>query len=79
MDIENIIAVFVRKLMLQRYSVDSIKNYCSAVRSFLQVAEKKFNLPDELSENEIEKYVHWKNKERQYKQFLSAFDRSFYR
>jgi len=27
MDIENLIAVFERKLMLQRYSAGSIKNY----------------------------------------------------
>ena len=60
MDIENLIAVFERKLSLQRYSVNSIKNYSSVVRSFLQMAEKRFHRPDELSENEIEKYVYWK-------------------
>ena len=62
MDIENLIAVFERKLSIQRYSVNSIKNYSSAVKSFLQVAEKRFHSPDELSENEIEKYVYWKIK-----------------
>jgi len=30
--------------------------------SFLQVAEKRFHRPDELSKNEIEKYVYWKIK-----------------
>ena len=60
MDIENLIAVFERKLMLQRYSAGSIKNYSSSVRSFLQVAEKRFDQPDELNENEIEKYVYRK-------------------
>ena len=60
MDIENLIAVFERKLMLQRYSDGSIKNYSSSVRSFLQVAEKRFDQPDELNENEIEKYVYRK-------------------
>jgi len=30
------------------------------VRSFLQVAEKRFDQPDELNENEIEKYVYRK-------------------
>ena len=62
MDIENLISVFERKLTLQRYSVNSIKNYNSAVRNFLQMAEKRFHRPDELSENEIEKYVYWKIK-----------------
>jgi len=60
MDIENLIAVFERKLMLQKYSAGSIKNYGSSVRSFLQVAEKRFDQPDELNENEIEKYVYRK-------------------
>ncbi|MBP7024156.1 MAG: tyrosine-type recombinase/integrase [Bacteroidales bacterium] len=60
MDIENLIAVFERKLMIQRYSTSSIKNYSSSVRSFLHVAEKRFDQPDELNENEIEKYVFWK-------------------
>jgi len=39
MDVENLIAIFERKLTLQRYSDSSIKNYSSSVRSFLQVAE----------------------------------------
>ena len=60
MDIEYLIAVFERKLMLQRYSAGSVKNYSSSVRSFLQVAEKRFDQPDELNENEIEKYVYRK-------------------
>ncbi len=60
MDIEYLIAVFERKLMLQRYSAGSIKNYSSSVRSFLQVAEKRFDQPYELSENENEKYVYRK-------------------
>ena len=60
MDIEYLIAVFERKLTLQRYSDSSVKNYSSSVRSFLQVAEKRFDQPDELNENEIEKYVYRK-------------------
>jgi len=63
MDIEYLISVFERKLMLQRYSAGSIKNYSSSVRSFLQVAEKRFDQPDELNENEIEKYVYRKIRE----------------
>ena len=60
MDIENLIAVFERKLTLQRYSAGSFKNYSSSERSFLQVAKKRFDQPDELNENEIEKYVYRK-------------------
>jgi site-specific recombinase XerD len=60
MDIEYLISVFERELMLQRYSAGSIKNYSKSVRSFLQVAEKRFDQPDELNENEIEKYVYRK-------------------
>ena len=63
MDIEYLISVFERKLTLQRYSASSIKNYSSSVRSFLQVAEKWFDQPDELNENEIEKYVYRKVRE----------------
>ena len=60
MNIEYLIAVFELKPMLQRYSASSIKNYSSSVRSFLQVAEERFDQPDELNENDIEKYVYWK-------------------
>ncbi len=60
MDLENLIAVFERKLTLQRYSAGYIKNYSSSVRSFLQVVEKRFDQPDELNENDIEKYVYRK-------------------
>jgi integrase/recombinase XerD len=60
MDIEYLIAVFERKLTLQRYSAGSVKKYSSSARSFLQVAEKRFDQPDKLNENEIEKYVYRK-------------------
>jgi len=60
MDIEYLIAVFERKLTLQRYSASSIKNYSSSVRSFLQVGKKQFDQSDELNEIEIEKYVYRK-------------------
>lgn len=60
MEIEQLLADFKRKMTIQRYSTSSILNYMSAVKSFLIVAEKKFNYPDELTETEIEKYVNWK-------------------
>ncbi len=43
MQIEALLAVYERKLVLQRYSKNSIINYKSAVKSFLQIAEKKIN------------------------------------
>ena len=60
MDIEKLLIQFEQKLILQRYSPSSIRNYKSAVRSFLEVAEKKFSHPNELDEVSIEKYVLWK-------------------
>lgn len=60
MEIDNLITLFEQKLMIQRYSTSSIKNYSSSVNSFLQVAAKKFEHPNQLSEQEIEKYILWK-------------------
>lgn len=60
MNIEHLLSEFERKLVLQRYSKNSIENYKSAVRSFLKIAEKKFGNPTELGNMEIEKYVFWK-------------------
>lgn len=53
MEIDNLITLFEQKLMIQRYSTSSIKNYSSSVNSFLQVAAKKFEHPNQLSEQEI--------------------------
>lgn len=44
MQIEALLAVYERKLVLQRYSKNSIINYKSAVKSFLQIAEKKLTV-----------------------------------
>ncbi len=60
MQIETLLADYERKLVLQRYSKNSILNYKSAVNAFLQVAEQRFDSPDELGVTEIEKYVYWK-------------------
>lgn len=60
MNIGFYLSEFERKLVLQRYSKNSIVNYKSAVRSFLQIAERKFNDPKDLGADEIEKYVFWK-------------------
>ncbi len=60
MHIETLLADYERKLTLQRYSKNSILNYKSAIKAFLQVAERKFGSPNELGVAEIEKYVFWK-------------------
>jgi hypothetical protein len=57
MNIEKLLLEFEQKLILQRYSLNSIRNYKSAVKSFLETAEKKFSHPNELNEEMIEKYV----------------------
>ena len=60
MDIKKLLLEFERKLILQRYSPNSVRNYKSAVKSFLEIAKKKFSHPSELDEEIIEKYVFWK-------------------
>lgn len=60
MDIEKLLIQFEQKLILQRYSPNSIRNYKSAIKSFLEIAEKRFSNPTELNEAIIEKYVLWK-------------------
>ena len=59
MQIETLLADYERKLVLQRYSKNTILNYKSALKSFLQIAEQKFCSPNELGVAEIEKYVFW--------------------
>lgn len=60
MDVEKLIHEFERKLVLQRYSANSISNYKSSVGSFLNIAKRKFSHPSEIDELAIEKYVLWK-------------------
>jgi len=62
MQIEILLAEYEKKLILQRYSKNSILNYKSAVKSFLQIAEQKFSSPDEIGVVEIVKYFFWKFK-----------------
>ena len=60
MKITYLLNEFERKMIIQRYSSSSIQNYKSAVRSFLQLAEKKYSHPLEITETVIEKYLFWK-------------------
>src|SRR5574344_926934 len=59
MDINNLLSVFEQRLRMQRYSDASIRNYKSAVDNFLRVASKKYQKPEELDGDRIEKYVFW--------------------
>jgi site-specific recombinase XerD len=54
---DGLINEFERKMMIQRYSPSSIQNYKSAVRGFLQLAERKYSHPMEVKEADIEKYL----------------------
>ncbi len=60
MNVEKFLLEFGKKLMIQRYSQNSIKNYKSALKSFLVIAAKKYTHPNELTEKEVEKYIFWK-------------------
>jgi site-specific recombinase XerD len=60
MNTDHLINEFERKMIVQRYSPNSIQNYKSAVRGFLQLGEKKYSHPLEITETEIEKYLFWK-------------------
>ncbi len=60
MDVDSLIKKFEQKLILQRYSANSILIYKSVLRSFLKLTEKKFAHPNEIDEEVIEKYVYWK-------------------
>lgn len=60
MDIKKLMFDFEQQLILQRYSPNSIRNYKSAVRSFLQSAENKSSHPSELNEEMIRNYLLWK-------------------
>lgn len=68
MDINALIKEFEQKMHLQRYSENSIRNYSSSVKSFLELAKKKFSHPDEIDEKDIEKYILWKVE----KQYIGA-------
>lgn len=59
MEINKFLHTFEQRLTLQRYSPATISNYCSVVKTFLNLASKKYNHPSELGSEEIEKYVFW--------------------
>lgn len=61
MNINNLLLEFERKLILQHYSINSIRNYKSAVKSFLENAETNVSYSNEgVIEGMVEKYLLWK-------------------
>ncbi|NLJ82428.1 MAG: tyrosine-type recombinase/integrase [Bacteroidales bacterium] len=60
MDIHTLIKEFEQKMLLQRYSENSIRNYSSTIKSFLELAKRKYKHPDEIDDAGIEKYILWK-------------------
>ena len=48
MNINNLLSTFEQRLRLQRYSDAYIRNYKSAVDSFLRLAPRKYQKPEEL-------------------------------
>jgi site-specific recombinase XerD len=58
-DIQNWLSLFEKKLIIQRYSKATCKNYKSCVSQFLLLAAKKFTHPEDISAADVEKYVFW--------------------
>lgn len=40
--------------------MSSVKNYCSAVQYFLKIASHKYSDPEEISQDDIQKFIFWK-------------------
>ena len=59
MEIHTLISQFEQRLIIQRYSAATIRNYKSALLSFLQLADKKFSSTSEIDVVVVEKYIYW--------------------
>ena len=59
MEIHSFINQFERSLRIQRYSDATIRNYKSALESFLKLADKKFSSINEIDSSVVEKYIYW--------------------
>jgi site-specific recombinase XerD len=62
MEIISLIRFFREKLVVQRYSISSVKNYCSAIQHFLKIASHKYSDPSDISQDDIEKFIFWEIK-----------------
>ncbi len=59
MEINKLLATFKYRLRMHHYSEASIRNYKSVVKCFLGLVEKKYDKPEDLDAEKIEKYVCW--------------------
>lgn len=57
MEKTSLLKSFEEKMLIQRYSQNSIKTYAGCVSSFLEIF-KKYN-PENITIDLIEKYIHW--------------------
>ncbi|MFY7814632.1 MAG: tyrosine-type recombinase/integrase [Chryseobacterium taeanense] len=60
MKINSLLDTYREKLIIGRYSLSSIKNYCSAVQHFLTIYSVRYSDPEAISPDDIEKFVLWK-------------------
>jgi integrase/recombinase XerD len=59
MDVQLLISQFEHRLRIQRYSNATIRNYKSAIESFLKLASQKFSATSEVTAEVVEKYIYW--------------------
>ncbi|MCD0478048.1 site-specific integrase [Chryseobacterium sp. LC2016-29] len=57
METFKILELFRKKLIIQQYSLSSIKNYCSVIQQFLMIAFKKQTNVSEISLIDIENFI----------------------
>lgn len=60
MNKDDLLQEFERRLVVQGYSPSSIQNYKSAICGFLKLTEINYKHPLEVTDADIEKYIHWK-------------------
>jgi len=59
MEVQQLINQFEQRLRIQRYSEATIRNYKSALESFLKLASQKFSSTSEITVDVVEKYIYW--------------------
>jgi len=59
MEVQQLINQFEQRLRIQRYSEATIRNYKSALESFLKLASQKFSSTNEITVDVVEKYIYW--------------------
>ena len=72
MEIEKLLTQFEKNLILQGYSPSSIRNYKSAVKSFLRTIKKEVSHPNELDEDMIKKNIYCGKFKKRRLEFLTS-------